>query len=577
MEKTVAIYLRLSLEDAEDHLESDSISSQRLLIRDYLLDQPDLRRCPTAEFVDDGFTGTNFDRPQFQAMLEQVRRGRISCVVVKDFSRFGRDYLGVGDYLEHIFPALGVRFISVNDHFDSADYLGKTSGIAVAFQNLVAQQYSRDLSQKVKSAMHLKMEKGQYVTHCPYGYTKPAGVKHQMIPDPETAPIVREIFLAAIDGKKSTEIAAMLNQQGVLTPQETKKTRHTNRHSLPMWSHQAILRILRDYKYTGAMVNFKQENATIRAKTQKKNRPEDWVVVEGRHQAIVTHEEYRQANAMIRKVRPSVKHYTNKKDRVYYCGHCGRRLQKTFGVDQYYSCATALYQKDAVCASIHWSKTDLEQIVFAAFLAQIQLMETAWKELAKQTAAAEDLGAKRKAVQREIARLSAANLRLYEGFKSGDIDKETFLARKTGLLEKKNQLEGRLEQCREEEESAGMEKETASQRMEILNQAAGITQKSKEEQIGQMYDWVDRVTVFSDGHLDIRWKFDDLFQREEAEAKTMEKPVESCGKLAPNCGKHPVCPKITQGVPCFPPNGAKGPGSKNPGNMRIFEVQKKSL
>ena len=116
MEKTVAIYLRLSLEDAEDHLESDSISSQRLLIRDYLLDQTDLRRCPTAEFVDDGFTGTNFDRPQFQAMLEQIRRGRVSCVVVKDFSRFGRDYLGVGDYLEHIFPALGVRFISVNDN-----------------------------------------------------------------------------------------------------------------------------------------------------------------------------------------------------------------------------------------------------------------------------------------------------------------------------------------------------------------------------------------------------------------------------------------------------------------------------
>ena len=124
------------------------------------------------------------------------------------------------------------------------------------------------------------------------------------------------------------------------------------------------------------------------------------MVVEGRHQAIVTHEAIPAGKCHDSQGEASVKHYTNKKDRVYYCGHCGRRLQKTFGVDQYYSCATALYQKDAVCASIHWSKTDLEQIVFAAFLAQLQLIETAWKELAKQTAAAEDPGAKRKAVQR---------------------------------------------------------------------------------------------------------------------------------------------------------------------------------
>ena len=305
--KSVALYLRLSQEDeaARDQLkdESNSIHSQRLLLRQYVKEHQELASLLLREFVDDGYTGTNFDRPQFQQMMAQVKAGKVGCILVKDLSRFGRNYLEVGDYLEHIFPFLGVRFIAVNDHFDSQEYVGKTTGMEVAFRNLVYQRYSQDLSEKVKSAMHLKMSKGKYVTSCPYGYRKDPADKHHMVIDPETAPIVREIFLAAIAGKKTTEIAAALNERQIPTPQMHKKTKEEKRHSASMWSHQAVLRILQNYKYTGAMVNFKVENAAIRAKVQRKNRPEDWVVVEGQHEAIVSKEEFRLAGESIRKVK----------------------------------------------------------------------------------------------------------------------------------------------------------------------------------------------------------------------------------------------------------------------------------
>ena len=162
--KHLAIYLRLSQEDVDVRSnalkdESNSIHSQRLILRKFVEESPELCGMPVWEFQDDGYTGTNFDRPELQRMLGLVRAGEVGCIVVKDLSRFGRNYLEVGDYLEHIFPFLQVRFVAVNDHYDSIRYAGTTGGIEVAFRNLIYQRYSQDLSDKVKTAMHLKWQK----------------------------------------------------------------------------------------------------------------------------------------------------------------------------------------------------------------------------------------------------------------------------------------------------------------------------------------------------------------------------------------------------------------------------------
>lgn len=175
MKKSIGIYLRLSLEDVDKRTnkakdESNSIVAQRQLIQRHIEQNPYLSNLPQMEFCDDGFSGTNFERPDFQRMIDLIRAGEIHIVIVKDLSRFGRDYLEVGDYLEHIFPFLGVRMISINDHYDSEKYLGNTAGMDIAFRNLIYDYYSKDLSKKVKSAMRTKQRNGGYITCCTYGY-----------------------------------------------------------------------------------------------------------------------------------------------------------------------------------------------------------------------------------------------------------------------------------------------------------------------------------------------------------------------------------------------------------------------
>ena len=208
MRKSSSAYYRTSLEDFNRahglSEQSQSIGNQRKVVMEFLRENKELSRYPVTEYVDDGLTGTNTDRPLFQAMIEAARRGEVTCIVVKDLSRLGRNYLDVGDYLEHIFSFLGVRVIAINDGYDSQHYLGKTGGMDIAFRNFIYENYSRDLSMKVGSAMQVRMKEGRFVNHVPYGYKKHPFDKHQMVPDEQTAPIVREIFLSIISGKSRT-------------------------------------------------------------------------------------------------------------------------------------------------------------------------------------------------------------------------------------------------------------------------------------------------------------------------------------------------------------------------------------
>ena len=353
------------------------------MLQNFIAAIPEFEGRPVIEFADDGYTGTNFERLQLQRMLGLVRTGEITCIIVKDLSRFGRNYLEVGDYLEHLFPFLGVRFIAVNDHYDSADYTGSTGGLDVAFKNLVYQRYSQELSEKVKAGKHMKMAQGKHITACPYGYKKKPGIKEKMFVDPETAPVVKEIFDSVIQGMKTTEIAASLNERGILTPAEYKKRSREYFSSDAMWSHQAILRIIKDYKYTGAMVSFKCENRTIRAKAQHHRPPEEWGITENCHEPIISHEEYERANAKIRKIRKGMIKRGDGKDRVYYCGYCGRKLRKTFGLDEYYSCATQLYRKNSQCGTISWSRKDIEEVVLTTYKAHLRLMNEEYLQTLK--------------------------------------------------------------------------------------------------------------------------------------------------------------------------------------------------
>lgn len=512
--KLIAIYLRLSLEDADSRKlskdESNSITSQRSIITKFIEADPVLRDIETREFVDDGYSGTNFERPAFKKMIKLVRSGDITCIIVKDLSRFARNYIDAGDYLEHIFPYLGVRFIAVNDNYDSNKYIGSTGGIDVAFKNFMHELYSADISRKVKASQHMLMKKGKYVSHCPYGYTKPKGQKHQMIPDPVTAPIVRSIFLWAIEGKKSTEIARILNERKIPTPMQYKNLKRKHMTNDAMWSHQAVIRIIKDYKYTGAMVSFKCGNETIRAKAQTRYAPEDYVINEGMHEAIVTHEEYYAANESLRKVRAHGRVSSDKRDRVYYCGHCGRRLRKTFGADEYYSCATPLYIPGALCTGIRWSRTAIEDTVFAIYRHQINLISEAYKRTKEETS--EDLlsplKTKQKSLSVQIKGISGEAATLYEQYRENKLSRDDFLRKKEELSTERIKLQEQLESIEKEIGELLAEQIKENKAIQEVETIMKLSDSSDEELRPRMYDDIDRVIVYDNDELRIQWKFE---------------------------------------------------------------------
>lgn len=219
---SAAIYLRLSKEDgdssfSEDSHESNSISNQRLLIMDYLKKHPEIT--VVGEYCDDGYSGANFERPQFQKMIDAVKDGTINCIVVKDLSRFGREYIDSGNYLQKIFPMLGVRFIAINDGYDNAQPGAAEADLIIPFKNLMNDSYCRDISIKVRTNLDVKRRSGQFVgSKVVYGYMRAPDNKNQLIVDPDAAPVVRDIFKWKLEGLSPAQIADRLNEDGILSP-----------------------------------------------------------------------------------------------------------------------------------------------------------------------------------------------------------------------------------------------------------------------------------------------------------------------------------------------------------------------
>ena len=226
-----AIYVRLSKEDgavaSHEKTESNSIANQKSLIRDFLENKNDIE--VVQEYVDDGFSGSNFERPAFQMMLEDIKKGKIDCVVTKDLSRFGREYIDSGMYIERLFPAMGVRFIAINDGIDSGEAKSQSDEIIIPFKNLINDAYCRDISIKIRSHLEIKRKQGDVITaFVPYGYKKNDKDKHKLEIDVYAANVVKDIFRMKLHGKSQDAIACELNSSGILPPAEYKASTGSN-------------------------------------------------------------------------------------------------------------------------------------------------------------------------------------------------------------------------------------------------------------------------------------------------------------------------------------------------------------
>lgn len=331
----LAMYLRLSLEDKramEDGSftqdESNSIGNQRKQILEYIHHDSELSKYEIIEFSDDGCSGTNMERPGMQKLLKEVKSNNIRCIIVKDMSRFSRDYIEMGTYLNQVFPFMGICFIALNDHYDSREHHGSTIEIDTAFQTLLYDLYSKDVSVKVKTSFDNKCVNGEYVFgQVPFGYEKSREIKNTVAVNENEAKIVRYIFSLAMQGKSSTQIAKQLYEEGVPTIRQIRKPDQAVQDGrLHTWSSQTVRTILNNRFYLGEMAYGKSVRKSVGSKDGMAVPREDWKVILNHHEALISEEIFEQVSVF----RPE---YSTKRSRKkhqltgkLYCGGCGYSL-----------------------------------------------------------------------------------------------------------------------------------------------------------------------------------------------------------------------------------------------------------
>ena len=439
----VAKYIRLSSADEGarygEKLESDSVTHQRMLLDRYISERPEFDGSTVLEFLDDGRSGTIFDRPGVQALLNAAKRRQIDCIIVKDFTRFGRTSLEVDNYLEQVFPFLGIRFISVNDGYDSNNFPHGCAGdLGNGIRTLMGEMYSRDLSQKSKAAKRQYAQRGQIISPYPiYGYIKSPVDKRTWIPDPDAAPIVRQIFEQLLGGMTMVGIAGELNARGVPTPSQLKRTHGSKRqlwNSERMqneWGRSTVDRILRDERYTGKLIALKQTRTEVgNYKSMKSTPREEWIVIPDAFEALITQQMFDQVReSMQRNARPRTAS-AYKSDRIFVrrlkCAGCGLALdRRKLAGEWHYVCGKRAWEKTAHCQAVRLSESELTQAVLASIHLQAKLAKDVERQLDRQESGrrrTENAMQKRQRhVQMKLAQLTEQKKDVYLRYDKGEL------------------------------------------------------------------------------------------------------------------------------------------------------------
>ena len=327
-EYIAALYLRLSKDD-DGINESSSISTQRKMLLSFAKENGykvyDV-------YIDDGYSGTNFDRPDFKRMIQDILDKKVNMVITKDLSRLGREYITTGQYTEIFFPENRVRYIAINDGYDSINLYNDVA----PFKNVVNEMYARDTSKKIKSAFVTKMEEGSYIgSFAPYGYRKDPEDKNHLIIDENTAPIIKEIFAMAEMGTKPIDIARYLNNSGIMTPAQYRC--HTRPHlnidnysKRKEWTSESISKILRNIIYLGHTAQGKTEKASYKSKVIISKPKSEWKIVENKHEPIITQEQFDNVRKRVEgRINKRKSNFKNIFSGIAKCADCGKNMSTT--------------------------------------------------------------------------------------------------------------------------------------------------------------------------------------------------------------------------------------------------------
>lgn len=517
----VAIYLRLSKEDDDlscssgAKSESNSISNQRKLIYDFMKSHPELELYD--EYKDDGKSGSNFDRAEFQRMMKDIEAGKVNCVVVKDQSRFGRDYIDVGKYKEKIFPKLGVRFITINEGYDS---LSATSSDDLAFtiNSFVYDFYIRDISAKIRTNLTAKKQNGEYAgAFVAYGYVKDSNDKSKLVVDQFAADVVRDIFRWKIEGLSPQNIAVRLNELGIPSPAEYKKLSGSNyktsfqTSSKAVWSHVSVRRILKNEIYLGVMIQGKRTTPNYKTKTVVTKAESEWLRVEGTHEAIISVRDFELVQELLRDDTHcragdvTVPVYAGR----IYCGDCGAAaVRKTVSYAGkryvYYVCNANKHDK-TVCSRHSIREDILGQVIYQTVRHQIDLLldvdkalrqfeNLSWeKHKLKQLDASIE-------IQEEVVRKNnTLRLGIYEDLRAGLLDRSEYESLKKELAERIAEATAAIEKLNKEKREIldGVSKQQSW--IEQFRQYENVTELTRP----MVIHLIERINIFEDSNIEI--------------------------------------------------------------------------
>ena len=517
----VAIYLRLSKEDDDlscssgAKSESNSISNQRKLIYDFMKSHTELELYD--EYKDDGKSGSNFDRAEFQRMMKDIEAGKVNCVIVKDQSRFGRDYIDVGKYKEKIFPKLGVRFITINEGYDS---LSATSSDDLAFtiNSFVYDFYIRDISTKIRTNLTAKKQNGEYAgAFVAYGYVKDSDDKSKLVVDPFAANVVRDIFRWKIEGLSPQNIAVRLNELGIPSPAEYKRLSGSNyktsfqTSSKAVWSHVSVRRILKNEIYLGVMIQGKRTTPNYKTKTVVTKAESEWLRVEGTHEAIISVRDFELVQELLkddthcRAGDVTVPVYAGR----IYCGDCGATaVRKTVSYAGkryvYYVCNANKHDK-TVCSRHSIREDILDQVIYQTVRHQIDLLldvdkalrqfeNLSWeKHKLKQLDASIE-------IQEEVVRKNnTLRLGIYEDLRAGLLDRSEYESLKKELAERIAEATDAIEKLNKEKREIldGVSKQQSW--IEQFRQYENVTELTRP----MVIHLIERINIFEDSHIEI--------------------------------------------------------------------------
>lgn len=511
-----AIYIRLSREDG-DKEESDSVGNQRKLLTDFVESKTELLLYDI--YVDDGYTGTNFNRPDFQRMIDDIEAGKVTCVVVKDLSRFGRDYIDTGRYLERVFPDLGVRFISVTDNIDS---MKQAYDMLLPIKNIFNEQYARDISKKVQTAVKTKQKAGEFIgSFTSYGYKKSPANKNKLIIDEYAANVVRRIFSLYIEGYGKQKIAKILNAEGILCPAEYKKAMGLNYNnpnrldSTTYWSYSTVNSILHREMYVGNMVQG-TKHQRMRSK-QKKVDKDQWIVVENTHEPIIDKETWEKAQRLLGKRTRELDLETNKNIFAGFvkCGDCGRAMAKNMwrradGSKTYsFYCGTYKRNGKELCSPHTLPLKDLEKIILDDLKVIIQNVKDLQELVKSQSFTASK--AKRitdtelMKIKSELERVKRLKKAIYEDYKEELITKEEFLSYREDYQKKEELYFKQIEALETKKKDNVTEDIFELPWLKRLLELRDIKELDRDI----IVEMIDEITVYENRKIKIRYNFGD--------------------------------------------------------------------